>query len=110
MVRADWDVYLGGGKLTYFKKPCAPSDVQAKFVLYVVPADPGVLPIARRRHGSDNLGFYFDWLRRQHRVQVADQCLAIVDLPAYPIRRIHIGQWISAENRTVWEAEFSPSR
>ena len=104
------DVYRNGRKLTYFKKPCAPADVQAKFILHVTPADPGVLPIARRRYGFDNLGFHFDWLRRRHRMQVADQCLVVVELPAYAIDRIRVGQWIANGNRTLWDAEFSPSR
>ena len=110
VVRADWDVYRNGRKLTYFKQPCAAADVQAKFVLHVVPADSGVLPIARRRWGSDNLDFHFDWLDLAARVQVADQCVATVRLPAYAIDRVYVGQWISKENRTVWEAEFSPGR
>ncbi len=107
VVRAGWDVYRNGRKLTYFKKPCVPADVQAKFILHVTPADPGVLPIARRRYGFDNLGFHFDWLRRPHRIQVADQCIAVVELPAYAIDRIRVGQWIANGNRTVWDAEFS---
>ena len=110
VVRADWDVYCNGRKLTYFKQPCAPADVQAKFVLHVVPSDPNVLPIARRRWGSDNLDFHFDWLDLAARVQVADQCVATVRLPAYAIDRVYVGQWVSKENRTVWEAEFSPGR
>ena len=110
VVRADWDVYCNGRKLTYFKQPCAPADVQAKFVLHVVPSDPNVLPIARRRWGSDNLDFHFDWLDLAARVQVADQCIATVQLPDYAIDRVYVGQWISKENRTVWEAEFSAGR
>ncbi len=110
VVRAGWDVYRNGRKLTYFKKPCAPADVQAKFILHVTPADPSVLPIARRRYGFDSLGFHFDWLRRRHRMRVADQCIAVVELPAYAIGRIRVGQWIANGNRTVWDAEFSPGR
>ena len=110
VVRADWDVYRNGRKLTYFKQPCAAADVQAKFVLHIVPADSGVLPIARRRWGSDNLDFHFDRLDLAARVQVADQCIATVQLPDYAIDRVYVGQWISKENRTVWEAEFSPGR
>ena len=110
VVRADWDVYCNGRKLTYFKQPCAPADVQAKFVLHVVPSDLGVLPIARRRFGFDNLDFHFDWLDLAARMQVADQCVATVQLPAYAIDRVYVGQWISKENRTVWEAEFAPGR
>ena len=48
VVRSSWDVYLGEGKLTYVKEPCAPDDVQAKFVLHVTPADPADLPAIRR--------------------------------------------------------------
>ena len=103
VVRGDWDVYLGEGKLTYLKQPCAPEDVQAKFVLHITPADPADLPAYRQRDGFDNLGFYFD--RRGFRV--GDQCMATVQLPAYPIGRIRVGQWISKENRTLWEAEFA---
>ena len=110
VVRADWDVYRTGRKLTYFKKPCAPADVQAKFILHVTPSDPGVLPIARWRYGFDNLGFHFDQLKRTAHVRVADQCIAIVELPDYAIDRIRVGQWVAEGNRTVWDAEFSPGR
>ena len=103
VVHSVWDVYRTGRKLTYFKQPCAPVDVQAKFVLHVIPADPADLPAHRKRYGFDNLGFYFD--RRGGRV--ADQCVVIVQLPDYAIGRIRVGQWISAGNRTLWEAEFS---
>ena len=36
-----------------------------------------------------------------------DQCIVAVHLPDYPIDRIRVGQWISGENRTLWDAEFS---
>ena len=103
VVRADWDVYLGEGKLTYLKQPCAPEDVQAKFVLHVTPADPADLPAYRQRDGFDNLGFYFD----RRGFWRGDQCMAIVHLPDYPIGRIRVGQWISKENRTLWDAQFA---
>ena len=106
VVRAGWDVYRNGRKLTYFKKPCAPADVQAKFILHVTPVDPADLSFSRKRFGYDNLGFYFD----RRGMRVGDQCMTTVDLPAYAIGRIRVGQWISKENRTVWEAEFSGGR
>ncbi len=104
--RAGWHVYRTGRRLTYRKKPCVPADVQAKFVLHVVPVGRADLPADRKQHGFDNLDFYFDW--RGERVD--DECIAIVRLPAYAIDRIRLGQWISAEDRTLWEAEFAPSR
>ena len=106
VVRADWDVYRNGRKLTYLKQPCTPADVPAKFVLHVTPADPADLPAYRQRYGFDNLGFYFNRNVRRG-VRRGDQCIAISYLPAYPIRRIRVGQWIPAENRTLWDAGFS---
>ena len=103
VVRSSWDVYRTGRKLTYFKKPCAPSDTQAKFILHVTPADPGVLPIARKRYGFDNLGFHFD----RRGIRVGDLCMVIAQLPDYPIGRIRVGQWSSNDNRTLWEAVLS---
>ena len=103
VVRAGWDVYRNGRKLTYLKQPCAPADVQAKFVLRVIPADPEDLSNSRKQYGYDNLGFYFN----RRGVRVGDQCMVIAHLPDYPIRRIRVGQWISGDNRTLWDAEFS---
>ncbi len=104
--RAGWRVYRTGRRLIYRKKPCAPADVQAKFVLHVVPVDWADLPAKRKQHGFDNLDFYFD----QRGERVDDQCMVIVRVPAYAINRIRIGQWIAAENRTLWETEFAPGR
>jgi len=105
VVRAGWGVYRTGRKLIYFKEPCAPSDVQAKFVLHVVPVDPANLPAHRQQYGSDNLDFPFDW----HGERVDDQCTVLIQLPDYAISRIYVGQWIPAEDRTVWEAELPAS-
>ena len=110
VVRAGWDVYRSGRKLTYFKKPCASADVQAKFILHVTPVDPADLSFFRKRFGYDNLGFYFDRLSVRRGVRVGDQCIMTVDLPDYAIGRVRVGQWIAAGNRTVWEAEFSGGR
>ena len=106
VARAGWNVYRTGRKLTYRKEPCAPADVQAKFVLHVVPADPANLPAYYQQYISENLDFLFNWRGEQ----IDDQCIAIIPLPAYAIDRIYIGQWIPAENRTVWEAELTPGR
>ena len=102
VARAGWGVYRTGRKLTYRKQPCAPADVQAKFILHVTPADPNELPTNRQRHGFESFSFYFD----QRGFQLDDQCIAIAQLPDSPINRIRVGQWISKGNRTVWEAEF----
>ena len=106
VARAGWSVYRTGRKLIYHKEPCAPADVQAKIVLHVIPTDPGVLSIYRQQHGYDSLDFYFN----QRGFRLDDQCIAIAQLPDYPIGRIRVGQWIAKEDRTVWEAELSASR
>ena len=110
VVRAGWTVYRTGRTLIYRKEPCAPADTQAKFVLHVVPTDPADLPADRQQYDSENLDFYFHFnsLWKSLSFRLGDQCIAIAQLPAYPIDRIHIGQWISAEDRTVWEAELTP--
>ena len=110
--RAGWTVYRTGRTLIYRKKPCAPADVQARFVLHVVPAVPADLPADRQQYDSENLDFYFhrSELGKSLGFRLGDQCIAIAHLPAYAIDRIHIGQWIAAEDRTLWEAEFSPRR
>ena len=106
VVRAGWSVYRNGRRLIYRKGPCVPADVQAKFVLHVVPVDPADLSPGRQQYDSDNLDFYFDWIGER----LGDQCIAIVRLPSYAINRIHIGQWIAEEDRTLWEAELSAGR
>ncbi len=106
VVRAGWGVHRTGRTLIYRKEPCVPADVQAKFVLQVTPANPADLPAHRQRHGFDSLGFYFYF----RGFRVGDQCIAIAQLPAYTIDRIRVGQWISKDNRTLWDAELSASR
>ena len=107
--RAGWTVYRTGRTLIYRKEPCAPADVQAKFVLHVVPADPADLPADRQQYDSENLDFYFNW-NSLWSFRLGDQCIAIAHLPTYAIDRIHVGQWISKDNRTLWEAELTPGR
>ena len=107
--RAGWTVYRTGRTLIYRKEPCAPADVQAKFVLHVVPADPADLPAHRQQYDSENLGFSFNW-SSLWRFRLGDQCIAIVPLPAYAIDRIHVGQWIAKDNRTLWKADLEMHR
>ena len=106
VIRAGWDMYRNGRKLIYLKEPCAPADVQAKFILHVVPVDPADLPVHCQQYDSENLDFYFEWVGFRR----GDQCIAIAQLPDYAIGRIHIGQWIAKEDRTLWEAEFPAGR
>ena len=106
VIRAGWRVYRTGRTLIYRKQPCAPADVQAKFVLHVIPVDRADLPAHRKQYDFENLDFYFN----QRGERVGDQCMVLVRLPTYAIDRIYIAQWVSAEDRTLWDAEFAPGR
>ncbi len=103
--RAGWHVYRTGRTLMYRKQPCAPDDVQAKFVLHVYPVDPADLPAGRKQYYFENLDFHFNWGGER----VADECLVLVRVPAYAIDRIRTAQ-LAIENRILWEAEFAPGQ
>ena len=98
-VRSAFDVYLDGTTLTYVRRPCVKQDVEARFLLHLVPSDMTDLPSARVRHGFDNLDFGF----ADYGVVMEETCLAMVTLPGYDIDRIRTGQFVPGEGRT-WEA------
>ncbi len=104
VVRAAFAVYLIENRLIYFREPCTPADTEAPFILHLVPADPDSLPRARQGYGFDNRDFYF---REQGGMHADGQCLVIIPLPAYDIVRMRVGQWLPAEQRTLWQAEFA---
>ena len=105
VVRADWDVYRTGRKLTYLKKPCASADTQAEFILHATPVDPADLPSHRRPYGFDSLSFYFNV---RGGIRLDDQCVVSTQLPDYDISRIRVSQWSTEENRTLWETTAEP--
>ena len=98
----DFDVYVWDGTLYYVKDDCRAEDTEVRFFLHVFPADADSLPVHRRDHGFDNRSFYFDW-----RGGFFDgKCITQQPLPDYPATRIRTGQWLSAEGRELWRAEF----
>ena len=92
IIRADFDVYLNGRRLTYHKADCGPADREAQFFLQVTPTDATVLPRARVRSGVDRLEF--------------NPCTIERRLPAYAIRHIRTGQYLPDEG-WLWDVEFS---
>ena len=98
--RSRYDIYLDENALIYYKRPCAPEDAQARFYLHIYPTDASVLPPARQKRGFDNSqNFQFpDAGKISH-----DSCIAIVQLPPYPIQSIHTGQFAGAQ---LWRAEI----
>ncbi len=97
-----YNVYLKDDALYYAKQPCVPGDTEAHFFLNIYPEDAADLPERRRHHVHDILNFGF----RDYGLIVDDRCLVRRDLPAYPVKHIHTGQYVYPDGPIVWEVEF----
>ena len=95
-------MYLDGGRVVYYKDPCAAADTEARFFLHLYPADANNLLANRREHGFDNLDFSFS----EYGAHRGGKCLAAVALPDYAVARIRTGQFVSGEGQ-IWRAEFA---
>ena len=102
VARAAFDLYLDGLVLAYHKEPCAAEDLQARFILHVIPADAGDLPPEHRPHGFENVGFYF----REYGARLGEACVALAPLPEYAIAGLRTGQFISGQGQ-FWSAEIA---
>ena len=103
LVRAEFDLYRYNNALYYFRESCAPADTAARFFLHLIPENPEDLPAAQQDLGFVNRDFDFN--RRGHWFD--GKCLAVVELPDYPISEIRTGQFTAAG--TVWEVAL-PAR
>ena len=99
--RSNFDVYIDGLDLYYYKQPCANADVEAPFFLAVFPENIDDLPVERRRHGFSNLDFRFASKAKAHASIVDDACAAQVRLPTYEIARISTGQHIVEDDGAI---------
>lgn len=100
VIQSNFDVYLEGNALSYFKEPCAHSDTSAPFFLRLTPVAPDDIPEHRMQRGFENREFEFD-----RRGVVFDQkCYARFVLPQYPIAAVSTGQY--DDQGKIWEAEF----
>ena len=101
VIRADFSVHLDRNGLIWRREPCSLEDTLGSFFLHVVPKDVNDLPEDRRRHGFDNLDFYF-----YTRGAIFDgKCLAAISLPDYAIAAFRTGQ--SAGDGPIWEGEYA---
>ena len=109
--RAKFNLHIQDGELTYFKTPCDQYDARQRFFLHIVPSDISDLPEERRRHGFDNLDFWFG----DYGALFGRQCLAHVPLPEYAIAAIETGQTKQAREwprfwrqswKRLWTAEL----
>ena len=103
LIRADFDVYMEGGALTYLKEPCAESDTRGRFFLSVHPASIEDLPESGLDRGHDALNFDF----APHGVMFGGKCMIRRELPSYEIAEISTGQDVPGEGR-AWSAERLP--
>ena len=102
LTRSVYDLYLADGDLVYVQGPCDANGTERRFFLHVVPERVGDLSEDRRQYGFANLDFDFIL----NGALLADQCIASVPLPDYPIASIRTGQFISGEG-VIWRAEFA---
>ncbi len=101
--RAHFDVYRVEPGVALLKEACTDADTEPNFFLHVIPRRRWALPAARRALGFDSYGFRFEERGRRF----AGQCLVLLPpLPDYRIRRLRIGQWLPAEERTLWQVEI----
>ena len=101
-VRAEFDLYLDGGTLSYLKEPCGADDARGRFFLSVHPADVVDLPAERLDIGHDSLNFTFE---PPAGAFFNGKCMATRELPDYPISHIETGQFISGEGE-LWNTRI----
>lgn len=102
--RAAYDIYQYGNRLIYARESCATADLEAPFLLHLIPEDTADLPLDRREYGYGNHDFDF----REYGAAFDGICLAIVPLPAYDLAGVRTGQFILGAGR-LWTAEFIPA-
>ena len=103
--QSEWNGYLDESTLTYIKSPCDKSDSSPRFFLHFVPTDPSDLPRHRSLLGYtfDNYDFHFG----QRGVMFENKCIVSVDLPNYDVASIRTGQWVSGEQKILWEEDYN---
>ena len=94
-------LYRNGKRLTYYRESCAAGDTAARFFLHIDAVAAGDLPGWARRYGYENRDFDF----RRRGLRVEGECIAVVELPDYPIGRVRTGQFEPGSGR-VWEGEL----
>ena len=99
--RAEFNLYLRDGYLSYLKTPCTDEDTLGLFFLHVVPQRLDSLPTSRRVYGFDNRDFRF-----VHRgVTFAGTCMAHIPLPSYDLLSIGTGR-VMPDGRQAWRTDI----
>lgn len=102
VAQATFEIYHRDNAVIYHKPECAGDDMDAKFLLHVVPENAADLPANRRQAGFANLDFVF----ADRGTTLAGDCVVIAPLPSYPIASIRTGQFVSGQS-SLWKVEFA---
>ena len=101
IIKSDFDVYLDRNRLVYLNEECSPAHIQASFFLHLIPVDEQDLPKNPNRVLSN-----FERLRPRGIKLSEERCLAVRNLPRYPLRSIRTGQYVPGGGR-LWAREYS---
>ena len=108
LIRADYDVYRHGNRLTFVKENCAAADRDAWFEVKIFPHRRETLPPDLRTSAS-----YAS--RGNQRVRLGDVCLAVLQLPDYArhdliLSRHNMGSYGPTSGPALWAELYSLSR
>ena len=103
IAQSDFDVYMRGNTLTYFKESCEQGDADARFFLHIIPVDPSALSGDWRERGFANLDFQF----ADYGARIGDTCVATRELPDYAIARIRTGHNATTRGGDGWRADVN---
>ena len=107
IIRADYDVYRHGHRLTFVRENCPPEEPDAWFSARLFPHSLETLPPHLRRRGS-----YVPF--GNSRVRWGDRCLAVIQLPDYAqgdliLTRRNLGDF-RPQGLPLWAELYSLSR
>ena len=107
IIRADYNVYRKGNRLTFVKENCAAADREAWFEVKIFPHRPETMPPDLRPAAAASIG--------NQRVRLDGICLAVIQLPAYApgdliLSRHNMSNYGPAAGPPLWEELYSLSR
>ena len=94
-----FDIYADGSALTYIKENCVEDDTRGLFGLAVFPVDQSDLLQSARDGGREYRSLNFEFPSRG--AALDGKCVAVRDLPEFPISHVETGQYIPGESR-LW--------
>ena len=109
MRSAPYGLWLNGERreLVFTQVPCATLGASERFFVHVYPYSTDALPAWRRQFDFDNLDFDFPQRGLLLRAGTAEEarkadgragrCVAVVELPGYPMRYLRVGQFAKKE-------------